>query len=639
MNHIDGQTTFQQSNSNDPSLPPTRDEGFGAKNVRFDLSSLYSGINDPLIEKDLATVEKMYAAFNQKYQNNLSHALADALQDLEEVTRLQWKLEAYIFLTKSCDITNQDVSSVQSRITERLQNTLANHYTFFDHEILRLDEEALSRQVAASPYLLSRKPFIDDIRSAKEYYLDQEVERILQRRAPVSSSVAVRLYEKILGATTFTIPSPWPSTVEAFRDGLNLEEILEILTSDPVREVRRAALTGLNTGLQGHFGIVATEALNAVIGEHLLDCDDRGYTHPMAPRNLENGISDEVVEALHRAVKKLGPKYIADYYSLLARALDLPTPLAWSDRNASLDQVKTIIPWDEAVHIVKEAYRSFSPMLASLIDEVITGGDIDAAVSSKKEFGAYCWSTVLPAPVGVKSYVFLNYTGTPDAVETLAHEMGHAVHGLLSGRAQGPLLLEAPMAFAETASTFGEYVAFEYLLGNLSSTEDRFRMIMGKVVHALNTVVRQIGFSCFEQEVHARRAHSELTSEQFSEIWLRVCKEFYGEEGDVFSYKDVEHLWSYVSHFHSPFYVYSYAFGDLLTAALHRRKSELGDEFEKLFIDLLSAGNSKDIVELLKPFGIDPREPVFWEQAMEEGMGKMLQECERLFSLMKETPA
>ena len=121
-----------------------------------------------------------------------------------------------------------------------------------------------------------------------------------------------------------------------------------------------------------------------------------------------------------------------------------------------------------------------------------------------------------------------------------------------------------------------------------------------------------------------------LSVEELDKIWLETLSELYGKEGEVFTYEDANHLWAYISHFHRPFYVYGYAFGELLTQSLYAQWPRLGEKFEPLYLDLLRAGSTKDVIRLLEPFGLDPTVEKFWQDGIEISIGAMVKEAERL---------
>ncbi len=402
------------------------------------------------------------------------------------------------------------------------------------------------------------------------------------------------------------------------------------MNDDPNRIRRRRALKVLNDGLGGSFAKYAAQTLWQTAGSSTLENKERGYKHPMQGRNMSNRIPDEVVEALHEAVTEVAGPLARRWYRLKAKLLGVKR-LAWSDRNAHLPfEDKSLVPFEVAQHeIVLPAYRSFSPTLAALIEEMVEKKRIDAPAGPNRESGAYCYSTVLPDGASV-SFNFLNYKGSKRDVMTIAHEEGHAVHGLLAGAAQGILQQHAPMAYAETASVFGEMTTFEFLRARMPKDDPKasLALVAGKIDDMLNTVVRQISFSNFERALHG--AGKKLAPSDLDAIWMDVTRTMYGKDGDVFDYADMSHLWAYVSHFHRPFYVYSYAFGELLTQSLYAKRDAYGEKFEPLYLDLLRAGSTKDAVGLLKPFGLDPTDPKFFADGITGSLGKLVAEAERL---------
>ncbi|MFN8994239.1 MAG: M3 family oligoendopeptidase, partial [Pseudomonadota bacterium] len=205
-------------------------------------------------------------------------------------------------------------------------------------------------------------------------------------------------------------------------------------------------------------------------------------------------------------------------------------------------------------------------------------------------------------------------------VMTLAHELGHGVHQVLAG-GQGHLLADTPLTLAETASVFGEMLTFRSLLEKAATPTQKKAMLAGKVEDMINTVVRQIAFYSFERQVHLARRDGELTSDKLNEIWLSVQSESLGPA--IHLGPGYETFWAYIPHFsHSPFYVYAYAFGDCLVNSLYGvyRKAEGG--FAERYLAMLAAGGTKHHSELLAPFGLDARDPAFWEigLGMIEGM-------------------
>ena len=232
---------------------------------------------------------------------------------------------------------------------------------------------------------------------------------------------------------------------------------------------------------------------------------------------------------------------------------------------------------------------------------------IDAPARPGKSPGAFAHPTVPSA----HPYVLLNYQGKPRDVMTLAHELGHGVHQVLAAP-NGALMAPTPLTLAETASVFGEMLTFKKLLAETTDKKQRKAMLAAKVEDMINTVVRQIAFYTFERRVHTERRNGELTSEQLCNIWLEVQRESLGPAIDL--RPGYETFWSYIPHFiHSPFYVYAYAFGDCLVNSLYAVYERASDGFAERYLAMLAAGGTKHHSELLAPFGLDARDPKFWQ--------------------------
>ena len=233
-----------------------------------------------------------------------------------------------------------------------------------------------------------------------------------------------------------------------------------------------------------------------------------------------------------------------------------------------------------------------------------------------KATGAFAHPTVPSA----HPYLLLNYMGKTRDVMTLAHELGHGVHQVLSG-AQGALMADTPLTLAETASVFGEMLTFQELLNRESEKKRRQLLIAGKIEDMLNTVVRQIAFCEFERMVHDERRYGELSVERIGEIWMQVARESLGPA--ITLHPEYQSYWMYIPHFiHSPFYVYAYAFGDCLVNSLYgvylkEKKAGKADAFSKKYLTMLKAGGSLRHKELLKPFGLDASKPDFWQSGMD----------------------
>jgi oligoendopeptidase F len=598
-------------------------------NARWDLTSLYAGIDDPQINLDLAHFGQQAAKFKVDHKGKLAETLGPAISDYAELEMLGQKIMAYLSLQQSLDVTNEAVKAKVAEVQQAVSQIEGESLTFFALELVALDDALLDRWYARDATAQRHRPWIEHQRVFKPHLLSEPVESALTKRSPFGPGSWDEFFDECEADLRFDYDG----------EKKNLTEMLDILTTSKEAAERAEVQRLINEGLGGYFAKYSAQTLYVIVGQGAVERKERNYRHPMEGRNKHNRIPDAVVDALHEAVKNVAGPLARRYYRLKADLLGTKT-LRWSDRNAPLPFADTaIVPFDKAMATVLSAYESFSPTLSGIIRDFIAAQRIDAPATKGKRGGAFNFSLVLPGR-RPESFTFLNYLGSNHDVMTLAHELGHGVHGMLAGEAQGPLMFHPPIAYCETASVFGEMTTFTFLKRRLAETGDPaalLALIAQKIEGMLNTVVRQIGFSNFERRIHGMdaaytewREPRKLSVEDLDALWLATAQELYGEEGDVFAYEHANHLWAYVSHFHRPFYVYGYAFGELLTQSLYAQQSRLGSRFEPCYLDLLRSGATRNVVELLEPFGLDPAEESFWAEGIRVSLEAAIGEAEQL---------
>jgi len=601
----------------------------GTSEVRWDLSILYSDIEDPRLNSDLSDLAAMAKRFHLNYKGKLAELLGPAIRDYSEIEMLQSKIASYLGLRESTDLTNAAIKAKHAEVQRELSALQGEHLTFFELELVQLGNDVLEAGYASDPIVAKHRPWIEHVRLFKPHFLTEEVESALVKRSPFDSGAWSEFFDEAESDLEF-----------GFRGVTkNLTELVHLLTESKDADERAEAMKYLNKGLSGPFAKYAAQTLYMVAGLKAVEDKERGYAHPMDARNKSNRIPDSVVDVLHSSVTSLGGSLARRYYKLKARHLGLSV-LRWSDRNAPMPFADTtVIPFQEAKDIATTSYESFSPTLATIVKSFFTERRIDAPVAKEKRSGAFNSSHVLPGGKAV-SYTLLNYLGSNSDVMTLAHELGHGVHGILAGEAQGPLMFHAPIAYCETASVFGEMTTFTFLRDRLMRSGDKnslLALIMAKIDTTMNTVVRQIGFSNFERRLHGMDGSyttwtgpKKRSVEELNALWLTTAQELYGREGEIFTYEDCDHLWAYIPHFHSPFYVYGYAFGELLTQSLFAQRRRLGPRFEPLYLELLRSGSTKNVVELLAPFDLDARNEAFWKEGIAGSLGALIEEAEHM---------
>jgi oligoendopeptidase F len=585
----------------------------------WDLSDLYPAMDSPAFAESLARAEAECKALAEAYRGRLdelaqgddaSARLGEAVQRYEAIEDLLGRLMSYAGLVYSGDTTDPKRTKFYGDTQERL-TAASSDLLFFTLELNRVDDAVLDKAMGEPP-LAHYRPWFEDIRKDKPFQLDDKIEQLFHEKSVTGRAAWNRLFDETIASLRFHVRG----------EELTLEPTLNKL-QDADETLRRDAAEALAKVFGANLRVF-TLIMNTLSKDKEISDRWRGFEDVADSRHLANRVEREVVEALVTAVRDAYPRLSHRYYALKARWFGKDQLEYW-DRNAPLPKVEQrTIPWDEARDTVLSAYADFSPEMADIARRFFDERWIDAPVRPGKAPGAFAHPTVPSA----HPYVLLNYQGKPRDVMTLAHELGHGVHQVLAAP-NGALMAPTPLTLAETASVFGEMLTFRRLLDATKNPVQRKAMLAAKVEDMINTVVRQIAFYSYERKVHLERRNGELTSEQLCELWMSVQDESLGPS--IRLGPGYEVFWTYIPHFiHSPFYVYAYAFGDCLVNSLYGVYEKADEGFVERYFALLAAGGTKHYSELLAPFGLDARDPAFWQigLSMIEGLIEELEAME-----------
>ena len=583
----------------------------------WNLDDLYAGRGDPRIEADLGAAKVANDALvalkgrfvaTRADARVLGELLDKAVGLYEQATNGLWGVGAYASLAVSVARDDGAWAKFEADLRTRASQIAADSL-YFTLEVNQLDDNEIEAAFRAHPPAARWRPWVRRVRLSRPHELSPDLERMLIDRGPAVANWS-RLSDETLGKLT----------AKAGSETLTLSEVLNRL-SDPDGGRRKQAAQALAKALDARSSTLAL-CLNTLAFEKQVEDRWRKYPDPAASRHIANEVHADAVAALEAAVVESYESVSHRYYRLKAKAMGRAYLDQW-DRNAPLDTAQPrTYGWDEAKAMVLDSFSALAPKFADTAQTFFTHPWIDARPRAGKQSGAYSH----PVNSERHPYVFMNYMGERRDVLTLAHELGHAVHQTLCAPL-GTLLADTPLTLAETASIFGEGLVFEKLLANASKAE-RKGLLAGKIEDGINTVVRQIAFHRFETRFHAARQAGEVSQEEIGAIWLEVMGESLGPA--VRLNKGYEHYWAYVSHFvHAPFYVYAYAFGDLLVRGLMEKRREDPAAFAPLYEDLLAAGGTRTYVEALAPFGLNPREKAFWAAGMKQ-LERLVDEFEAL---------
>src|SRR6202522_4570621 len=582
------------------------------------LQHLYEGMDSPRFAADLERAEQEAKSFAEAYRGKIAdlaakpdagETLAIAVKAYESLQDLTGRIMAYASLLYASDTSNPGNAKFFGDAQERVTG-LAGDVLFFELELNRVDDSKLNGAMAAAA-LGHYRPWLEDIRKEKPHQLADNLERLFLDKSVSAAAAWNRLFDDTMAALRFDFEG----------ESLTLEPLLGKLM-DPDAKIRETAANALAATLGANLRLFTL--ITNTLAKDKETCDRRRKFKDVASsRLLANRVEPEVVEALVAAVTDGYPRLSHRYYALKARWFGKAELDHW-DRNAPLpNSPRRVYKWETARAMVFQAYSAFSPLISDIARLFFDEGWIDAPVRPGKAPGAFSHPTTPSA----HPYVLLNYQGKPRDVMTLAHELGHGVHQVLAAP-NGALMAPTPLTLAETASVFGEMLTFRKLLAATRDKKERKAMLAAKVEDMINTVVRQIAFYSFERAVHTERRSGELTADRIGELWLDVQRESLGAAIEVKA--GYETFWAYIPHFiHSPFYVYAYAFGDCLVNSLYAVYEHAAEGFAERYLAMLSAGGTKHHSELLAPFGLDARDPSFWQG----GLGvieRLIEELEAL---------
>ena len=575
--------------------------GTGAEDVAWDIGTLVDGEGADGARRLLDEAMEAARSLTADLKGTLAHAsaasLSGALHRLAEVYEKARRAGSYASLDFAVDTSDPARGALMQEVSER-SAALSAELVWFDLELVAIEDDHADA-LLGDPALADFRHHLQTVRAGKPHVLSEVEERLLANTAPTGRQAWVRLFTEQTSAIEVTLPGDTePVPLDA-----GLSRLL-----DPDRDVRKAAAQAITEALQPGLRTRAY-VFNTLLADRRIQDELRGFPTWISSWNLDNEASDESVQALVTAV-------VARYdipqrwYRLKATILGIDT-LADYDRNASVATTKATIEWDRATEIVRDAYASFSPELAEVVGRFLDEGWIDAPTRPGKRGGAFCSYTV-PSH---HPYVFLNYTATPGDVMTLAHELGHGLHGYLA-RSQGIFEQMTPLTLAETASVFGETVTFERLLSMVDDADERFALLAQNLEGNIATVFRQVSMNRFEDAVHThRREHGELSTEDFADHWARTQGDLFGDAMEVT--EGYRSWWSYIPHFiGTPGYVYAYAYGQLLALSVYARYVERGDEFVPQYLELLAAGGSRWPEELGRIVDCDLTDPGFWDAGL-----------------------
>lgn len=580
---------------------------------KWNLGELFPGFNSPQLEEAFDNVEEQVASF-EGVRGKLSadidaETFLDIVRASEETARIINRVYAFAGLSFAADTQDQNAQSLMGRVQQFVAE-VQNRTLFFSLWWKDVDDTNAERLMgAAGDY----RYYLEAIRHFKPYTLGEAEEQVINLKDVTGTNALVNLYDAITNRYVF-----------------------KLQVNGEVKELTRAQLQPYFQGPDADLRARAYQELYRVYGEDGLILGQmyqtrvrdwqnenivlRKFSSPISVRNLSNDVPDEAVNVLMDVTKKNAGVF-QRYFKLKARHLgmdrlrryDIYAPMAKSDKR---------FEFQDAARMTLESFHAFEPRIGELAERVFEHAHLDSEVRKGKRGGAFCWA-VNP---DVTPYVLMNYTGNARDVATLAHELGHAIHAMLASH-HTTFTFHSSLPLAETASTFGEMMLTERLLAEESDEAVRRDILFKQMDDAFATILRQIYFAMFERDAHDM-IQKNASIDELCEAYMANLKEQFGDSVEISD----EFKWEWVSipHiYHTPFYVYAYAFGQLLVFSLYQQYKAEGESFKPKYLKILSAGGSEAPERILSEAGIDIRSEQFWQGGFDV-LSRMVDELEKL---------
>lgn len=568
------------------------------------LDFFYESAKDENIKKDLdQTVKNVIKVKNEYYQKLSNPQLTpeELKKFFEEHDKaLEKGLLAIQFahLNYSRSTINEDAQKLFSLAMD-YETKIDMELSFWKPVLLKQSEEKL-KELMNSEELKDYKHVIEKLIQSKEHILSEEAERVISALDNSSRSAFGELYGRLTNSYEFQV------TIDGQIKEMTGPQVRS-LRMNPDKEIRKNAMNEFFNRYEKDKIII--ENIYSSIAKHYdTESKLRNFKEPISMRNLANEVDDEIIKTVIDVTTKRTPM-VHKYYKWKGEKLGIDMTLA--DIYAPMSKVNKEYTFEESKKIVLESYYEFDEEVGKIVESFFDEGRIDSEIKKGKRGGAFC-SYIIP---NYKPFVLMNFTGNMRDVMTLAHELGHGVHGTLSSD-QNMWNYHTPLTMAEVASVFGEMLVMDKVLPNLSE-DDKQAFIASKIEDMFATMFRQNMFARFEIQSHKMiQENGGANWEELSELYKNELEIMFGDS--VKMTEEYKYEWASIPHiFNVPFYVYAYNFANLMVIALYEKYKQEGKSFVPKYKELLRSGGKDSPEKLLEKLGINLKERSFWEKGFD----------------------
>ena len=573
-----------------------------APQVIWDLTELFSCIEDPKIQKGVTQIIVSADAFEQKYRGKIAslsaNGLLECLREVENFNIVFSDLTLYSSLCFAADMTQPNSQALNDRIN-KLEAKIAKQLAFYSLEIGTLLKN--KPEIVKASELANYKHMLERMQRRIPHQLSEVEEQLIIEKDQFGVYAWEELQSKWLNTRLFEV------SVLGEKKTLSYSEASGLL-SNPDRATRESA-NRVIYGLLCKDGEIFSSSLRSICNDWVTVCKRRKYSSPMEPSLISNDTSQDIIENLLRTVEKGAVSY-RRYLKLKAKLMGLPV-LANYDIVAPLPEVKeSKITFSQAQDILTQAYSRFDINYSLAVKEMFEKRHIDAEPRFGKRNGAFCASYCS----GKSAYILQSFNGTLSDVFTLAHELGHATHDWFMARNQTFMNIHVPSIVAETASIFGELLLTDLMLDRTKSNTERKALLCLVLDEVGMTAFQVTARVWFEQQLYSSIENGEfLDYPTICRHWTEARDRIFGDA--VRWLPEMSAEWTMKPHYYMAnyrFYNYPYVYAQMFVYSLYERYLKEGKSFVPKLVELLSTGSSKSPRELGEVVGLNISDPDFW---------------------------
>lgn len=550
--------------------------------------------DEAAIENARVHLEEVKRIANEIERETAPQQLAKLIRDFEEHMDEFAKSIQYAWMKYSVDTGSVESQKVLG-IIQQLSSELQEQDAIVEVKLASLSDDVLEEIIKLDG---NYEHMIKRIIERRKHLLSKDAEQVLALTSVSRRDGIAKIHSRLQSSYTFEMELNGEKKV------LTVEEI-KALRRSTNGELRKQAMKLFLERFQDD-AIVLTEVYNLVVRDYDTESRLRRFPRPISMMNFANEVSDEIVDRLIEVTNEK-TEILRRYYDWKSKILGERLTLA--DIYAPISNKKKEFSFEEAKDIILESYYAFDEKAGSVVESFFKEERIDLYPRKGKVSGAYC----IYATTKLPPYVLTNFTNDMYDVMTLAHELGHGLHGSLS-RKQTFFNHDTPLTLAELASVFGEFLVFDNLKNKLSK-EEKMALIASKIEDIFATTFRQNMFTNFEIRAHDLASKNGYVGwDELNNIYHEELERVFGNVVEIPEWYNNE--WASIPHiYETPFYVYAYNFAQCLVIALYQEYLEEGKAFVGKYLELLESGGRYSPEKLLEKVGIDLRKEGFWENA------------------------